>query len=778
MSSSGKRIAVRLSVEDTEQVRAALVRLGADGEAALKRLNFDQSSSNGPKLLQNALEEITGQAKGMAGALGPLGSVLTGVGGGFLAAGAAVGGFVEIIKKSIEAAEEEELAQQRIGAVLRATGAASGQTTISIEDMATRISRSTLQTRTDVENAAATLASFRNIGPAAFERTIEAAADMAAVFGGTLQDNVMRLGIALDDPIQGMQRLRRAGVDLTPSQKELITNLQETGNIAGAQTALLDDLAERIGGAAASQHTGLAGAAHDAGQSWHDFLVELDGTTGASKIVTGALDGITNSLKGMQQLTVGDLGRIMLGPFGLLIPKEQSFAANAAPEGHAHVMTQQDRDAFTGPGKQAQERQDELGQALDQSIKDLVQEGSTVGQRQRFIDQKLQEIAKANQTTVQQLQSEFPQKVQSIIAAAGKDFDSSHADQAFTKKLDDADKYFSTLTKDVEAQQKSFLDLGAAQDAAFTQMRAGQDALLVHQLEGQTGYFDAVRKQNADELADKLSTIDAEEAKAMQALDAQAAQYKKDGVAFTQYEDDKTAIAQAAADKRAQVEAQAQTKSLDLQRAQQGPLFPDIQKGSEDLNQSLKGVAADGLNSLQNSFLGLIEGSKNVGKAFREMAAEVVADLAKMVLEKQVIAPFANMLNGAIDNNSGGISSFFSSIFGSAHGNAFDQGHVMAFADGGIVSAPTMVPMALMGEAGPEAILPLARGSDGKLGLSAPSSMGPVHNHFSPTIVMSGGGNDDQIAALRSELNRSQREFFSNSVSAFAQARSRRIIRS
>ncbi|MEC7300348.1 MAG: phage tail tape measure protein, partial [Pseudomonadota bacterium] len=54
-------------------------------------------------------------------------------------------------------------------------------------------------------------------------------------------------------------------------------------------------------------------------------------------------------------------------------------------------------------------------------------------------------------------------------------------------------------------------------------------------------------------------------------------------------------------------------------------------------------------------------------------------------------------------------------------GGAIAQGRVMPFADGGVVRGPTAFPMrgatGLMGEAGPEAILPLTRGADGKLGV-------------------------------------------------------------
>ena len=63
-------------------------------------------------------------------------------------------------------------------------------------------------------------------------------------------------------------------------------------------------------------------------------------------------------------------------------------------------------------------------------------------------------------------------------------------------------------------------------------------------------------------------------------------------------------------------------------------------------------------------------------------------------------------------------------LFPAANGAAFQGGNVVPFANGGVVGGPTTFPLSggrtgLMGEAGPEAIMPLKRGKDGKLGVVA-----------------------------------------------------------
>ncbi|WP_101068946.1 phage tail tape measure protein [Roseovarius salinarum] len=82
------------------------------------------------------------------------------------------------------------------------------------------------------------------------------------------------------------------------------------------------------------------------------------------------------------------------------------------------------------------------------------------------------------------------------------------------------------------------------------------------------------------------------------------------------------------------------------------------------------------------------------------------------------VRPVTNHVGSTLAQGIGGL---VSGLLPFGDGASFAQGRVQPFASGGVVSGPVAFPMrggtGLMGEAGPEAIMPLARGSDGKLGV-------------------------------------------------------------
>lgn len=98
------------------------------------------------------------------------------------------------------------------------------------------------------------------------------------------------------------------------------------------------------------------------------------------------------------------------------------------------------------------------------------------------------------------------------------------------------------------------------------------------------------------------------------------------------------------------------------------------------------------------------------GKSFNDVLANITQTMARMALRAGTKALAEGLVSG--------LSGMFSNAFGGAT-------PVAPFAQGGVVARPTYFAnggaMGLMGERGAEAIMPLARGPDGRLGVVAQS---------------------------------------------------------
>ena len=112
--------------------------------------------------------------------------------------------------------------------------------------------------------------------------------------------------------------------------------------------------------------------------------------------------------------------------------------------------------------------------------------------------------------------------------------------------------------------------------------------------------------------------------------------------------------------------------------------------------------------------------------------------MAVQIIQKMITMAILNQVVGLLPGGSTG-NSIFTDIAGrgglrAAKGAVFAKNKIVPYAKGGIVNKPTMFAYAnggtgrfgLMGEAGPEAIMPLSRGSNGKLGVQASGGIGNV----------------------------------------------------
>jgi phage-related minor tail protein len=130
--------------------------------------------------------------------------------------------------------------------------------------------------------------------------------------------------------------------------------------------------------------------------------------------------------------------------------------------------------------------------------------------------------------------------------------------------------------------------------------------------------------------------------------------------------------------------------------------------------------------SLGNRLVTAFAGAALQGRNLQDVLRGLALSLSRMALG-QALKPLGNMIGSGI-------------------------GKVMPFADGGIVNSPVLFPMGgatgLMGEAGPEAIMPLARGPDGKLGVRGGQGQMNVTVNIATQDAASFQRSQAQVAAL------------------------------
>ena len=157
---------------------------------------------------------------------------------------------------SIKAFTEQEDAIAKMEAVIKSTGGVAGVTSSHITDLSSSLQETTTFADEVTTNAAALLLTFKGVrnemgeGNDVFDRTIRASQDLSALMGKDLNESVMMLGKALQDPETGLTKLTRAGVQFSDQQKDQIKTLAESGDILGAQKIMLAEIESQFGGTA------------------------------------------------------------------------------------------------------------------------------------------------------------------------------------------------------------------------------------------------------------------------------------------------------------------------------------------------------------------------------------------------------------------------------------------------------------------------------------------------------------------------------------------------
>lgn len=190
-------------------------------------------------------------------------------------------------------------------------------------------------------------------------------------------------------------------------------------------------------------------------------------------------------------------------------------------------------------------------------------------------------------------------------------------------------------------------------------------------------------------------------------------------------------------------------KELGDESVQFGKLFGDaIKSGAETAAQGLTQLALTGKLAVKDLLASLMELALN--QVFR------------MAIAGGLNYAFGGGAAAAPTGAGGGPRGY-------ARGGVFDHGDVVPLARGGIISSATIMPLArgaaLMGEAGPEAVMPLGRDSSGRLGVRGGGGGGTrviiqdMRGAGSPPVEtqerQNGQGGIDVVAIIRAEVKKS-----------------------
>lgn len=152
----------------------------------------------------------------------------------------------------LASASDSQNVQAQLGAVLRSTGEAAGFSAGEINDLSASLQGVTAFSDEAIGSVQNVLLTFTQIKGDNFREAVGAILDLSTAMGQDLQSSAVQVGKALNDPVQGISALQRVGVSFSADQERVIQRMVQTGDAAGAQRMILQELAREFGGSAAA----------------------------------------------------------------------------------------------------------------------------------------------------------------------------------------------------------------------------------------------------------------------------------------------------------------------------------------------------------------------------------------------------------------------------------------------------------------------------------------------------------------------------------------------
>lgn len=242
---------------------------------------------------------------------------------------------------AVKAFDQQAKAIAQVEAGLKSTGGQVGYTSKQLQKMASDLQSKTLFGDEEIlKDATAQLLTFTNITGEQFAQSQQAALDLATRLDGDLKSASIMLGKALNDPVANLSAMSRAGIQFSEDQKEVIKALAEGGNMAEAQSIILEELSRQYGGSAEAAAAAGTGGLKQLQNAFGDLQEEFGKVI--MDFMPPVIDGLKKMLAAFQNLSpeakrfmvIGAGIAAALGPLLVLLPSLiQGFMALLSPVG-------------------------------------------------------------------------------------------------------------------------------------------------------------------------------------------------------------------------------------------------------------------------------------------------------------------------------------------------------------------------------------------------------------------------------------------------------------
>ncbi len=694
MADSTRRVSVRLSLDDAARVKAGLREVGETGQRSLERIREGaDGASRALGLVDLAVRgvQVAGVAVGVR-ALVTAGDALT-TSMGRLATAV---GSVERASEVYEALYRDAL---QTGVAVREGVDAFQRFSIAAREIGAT-SDEVLRLVSGLQRVA--IASGASSGEIA-SSTLQLAQALAS---GVLQGDELR------SILEGLPTLAQAlAGELGVSIGELRKLGSEGKLTADTVFPALLRAVERVNGEFERAPLSVGRAFGQLTAAADQFLARLDHAVGVSNTLARALSGAAGALDGLRRGT------------GLLTPAEQAADRRRQAEALRAEIARLEAEA-EGASLRAQPRRGSIraglaGIATDQAG---VDRAGRLDELRRQYAELAEEIARGEREAEARGQAE--RETAAARATEARRRRAVEEVEELRRALDARARITAEYEDRVRRlrQAEAAGGIDAAERLRLEALATRERDEALRRLEGTTRQVAAAGRDNRD-AERELNEILRERERLIQGNETATERYARRLEELGRLVERAQRAGQPIPDETIRREAQ---RALD-----------ELENGNKRLEDSAA-RGSDAARELGLTFSSAFEDAVLRGERLRTVVQGLVTDLSRMVLRRTVTEPLANAFSGFLGGALGGGGGTFDlgkalstgfGLFGgggglkAADGAVLDRMRVVPFARGGVVDRPVLFPFArgvgLMGEAGPEAIMPLRRTRDGRLGVEA-----------------------------------------------------------